>query len=340
MRAIRFTILVVACVLFANSVVAAQQEGDQPRRNNDRVLDNLFRLPPGAKLTDEQKEKLDALRKEKGPERVAKLAELQKKMLAIYTQEQRDARQQAFRAARDAGKDAREAQKAGNDAVELSKEQQVELDKARREQQGILLATRKDINAILGRTNDRPARGPRIKPTEANVKYGPHERNVLDFWKSESDKPTPVLVSIHGGGFRGGNKSVASSLLQQCLDEGISVVAITYRFSQHAIAPASFTDSARAIQFVRSKAKEWNLDPERFASTGGSAGAGISLWLGFHDDMADPNNDDPVSGSRRASRACSSATARRRTTRVSFASCSKKQILTNTQRWPNCTASI
>ena len=116
----------------------------------------------------------------------------------------------------------------------------------------------------------------------------------MDVWLAESDQPTPVLVSIHGGGFRGGNKSVNPGLLRQCLDEGISVVAITYRLSQHAIAPAPFHDSARAVQFVRHKAKEWNLDKRRFAATGGSAGAGISLWLGFHDDLADPDNSDPV----------------------------------------------
>jgi acetyl esterase/lipase len=53
-------------------------------------------------------------------------------------------------------------------------------------------------------------------------------------------------------------------------------------------------DSARAIQFARSKAKEWNIDPKRVASSGGSAGAGTSLWIGFHDDLADPANSDPV----------------------------------------------
>jgi acetyl esterase/lipase len=53
-------------------------------------------------------------------------------------------------------------------------------------------------------------------------------------------------------------------------------------------------DSARAVQFLRSKAKDWNIDPARFAATGGSAGAGISLWLGFHDDLAKPASADPV----------------------------------------------
>ena len=89
-------------------------------------------------------------------------------------------------------------------------------------------------------------------------------------------------------------RASAPALLDECLKSGISVVAITYRLSDEAKAPAQFLDSARAIQFIRSKAKEWNLDPSRIAATGGSAGAGISLWLGFHDDLADPKSEDPV----------------------------------------------
>ena len=134
----------------------------------------------------------------------------------------------------------------------------------------------------------------RTLPTYPDVKYGPYTRNVMDVWLAKSDKPTPVLVSIHGGGFMAGDKSVRPDLLTECLKSGISVAAITYRFSNEAIAPASFLDSARAIQFIRSKAKQWNLDPSKMAATGESAGAGISLWLGFHDDLADPNSEDPV----------------------------------------------
>src|SRR5689334_21029656 len=48
-------------------------------------------------------------------------------------------------------------------------------------------------------------------PAFKDVHYGPHERNVLDFWKAESKQPTPLLVSIHGGGFMRGNKCCASA---------------------------------------------------------------------------------------------------------------------------------
>ena len=132
-------------------------------------------------------------------------------------------------------------------------------------------------------------------PTETNVPYGDHERHVLDLYKAKGEGPTPVFIWIHGGGFRAGSKDrVAPALLDPLLSDGISLVSINYRLSQHAIAPACFLDGARAVQFVRSKAGEWGLDPNRIAVGGGSAGAGISEWIGFRDDMADAESDNPV----------------------------------------------
>ena len=136
---------------------------------------------------------------------------------------------------------------------------------------------------------------PKPAPDLADVSYGPHVRNVLDLWKARSDPPTPVVVFIHGGGFRAGSKEgVPVGLLTRLLANGISVMAINYRFSPEVSFPAHYLDSARAIQFARLNAKAWNLDPKRIGATGGSAGAGTSLWIGFHDDLADLKNSDPV----------------------------------------------
>ncbi|MBI3878722.1 MAG: alpha/beta hydrolase [Verrucomicrobia bacterium] len=138
------------------------------------------------------------------------------------------------------------------------------------------------------------------KPTLANVPYGPHERNVLDFSKAQSDRPTPLVFVIHGGGWLNGDKSGFNNTAQY-LAAGISVVAINYRFIPQAEADklvppvkGPLLDAARALQFVRSKAAEWNIDKARVAATGSSAGACSSLWLAFHPDMADPKSNDPV----------------------------------------------
>jgi acetyl esterase/lipase len=93
----------------------------------------------------------------------------------------------------------------------------------------------------------------------------------------------------------GGDKSGANKIfIRRCLDKGVSYAAINYRFRGDAPIQTILRDCARAIQFLRYKAKEFNLDKKRIASMGGSAGAGTSLWLAFHDDLADPRSPDPV----------------------------------------------
>lgn len=133
-------------------------------------------------------------------------------------------------------------------------------------------------------------------PTLENVAYGPHERNVLDFWRAESDAPSPVLIYIHGGGFVNGDKKGirGNAIVDSCLAKGVSFAAINYRFRSAAAIQDILRDAARAVQFIRYHAEAWHVDPKRIASYGGSAGAGTSLWLAFHDDLADPDSDDPV----------------------------------------------
>ena len=153
----------------------------------------------------------------------------------------------------------------------------------------------------LSFSKDRPlVYAPEIpKPTLSEIRYGKHERNLLDFWRAKSRKPTPLVFVIHGEGWKGGSKQRLSRFAEVnvLLQDSISVVAINYRFVTDLESPpvkALLQDAARALQFVRSKAKEWNIDKNRVGAAGGSAGACSSLWLAFHDDLADPNSKDSV----------------------------------------------
>jgi acetyl esterase/lipase len=159
-----------------------------------------------------------------------------------------------------------------------------------------LLSLTPPLAAQNARQNQNRQRQPdRLKPTHADVRYGEHERNVLDLYLARSDKPTPLVLYIHGGGFRGGDKGTLDPREgQSFLDAGYSIAAINYRLTNTAPAPAAYLDCGRALQFLRHHAPKWNLDPKRVASTGGSAGAGTSLWLALHDDLADPDSSDPI----------------------------------------------
>jgi acetyl esterase/lipase len=148
--------------------------------------------------------------------------------------------------------------------------------------------------------------------TEETVRYGEHERHVLDFWRADSDRPTPLVVVIHGGAWRSGSKERMQRFVDApaLLQAGISVAAVNYRLmahSQDVVPPvkAPLQDAARALQFIRSKAEEWNIDKERIGAAGGSAGACSSLWLLYHEDMAEPGSKDHVA--RESTRLCCAA---------------------------------
>ncbi len=133
-----------------------------------------------------------------------------------------------------------------------------------------------------------------IPPTLPDIPYGPDERHRIDLWLAEGEGPRPLLVYIHGGGWTTGDKSLRGPDLKPFLDRGISCAAINYRLTGAAPLPAPVHDAARAIQFIKFWAREWNLNPERIALTGGSAGACTSMWLLCHDDLADPKSPDPI----------------------------------------------
>jgi arylsulfatase A-like enzyme len=168
--------------------------------------------------------------------------------------------------------------------------------------------------ALVNEDQDGPAENPFReafwsqmggRPTVEDFAYGPHPKQRLHFWKSPratADAPAPLLFFIHGGGWQGGDRfSGLTGLLEPLLEAGVSVASVEYRFISEAMAEgieppvqAPLRDAARALQTVRSKAAEWHVDPGRIAASGGSAGACSSLWLAFHDDLADPQSADPV----------------------------------------------
>ncbi|MBN1518417.1 alpha/beta hydrolase [Candidatus Sumerlaeota bacterium] len=137
-----------------------------------------------------------------------------------------------------------------------------------------------------------------LQPTYEEVRYGPHGLQKLDLWKAPSDLPTPLLIYFHGGGFMGGSKQGIRSnprLIQDCLNHGISLVSANYRLAPGNPFPTPMKDGARAIQYVRSRAIGWNVDPKRIAAMGTSAGANMAIWIAVQDDMAEPDNKhDPV----------------------------------------------
>lgn len=133
------------------------------------------------------------------------------------------------------------------------------------------------------------------KPDLANISYGEHERNVLDIWFADKNKQTPLAIYIHGGGFITGSKEkINGNELTQLLAAGISVASINYRYKTIVPLPGAHNDAKQALQFIRSQAESWGLNKDKIGIWGGSAGAQISMWLGFSDEMANVNSNNPI----------------------------------------------
>jgi acetyl esterase/lipase len=122
-----------------------------------------------------------------------------------------------------------------------------------------------------------------------------HKSQCLDVYLAKSDKPTPAMIFIHGGGWRAGSKKNIPAWLKSFVAEGkLSVVSVEYRFTDVESHPAQVNDCLRAVQFVRHNARKWNIDEKRLGVTGGSAGGHLSAYVALHDDAADAKSKDPV----------------------------------------------
>jgi acetyl esterase/lipase len=98
----------------------------------------------------------------------------------------------------------------------------------------------------------------------------------------EGDGPFPVIVSIHGGAFKGGDKGDGQvNAMLEGLKRGYAVVSVNYRLSGEAIFPAQIYDVKAAIRWIRANAKQYKLNPNKIAAWGGSAGGHLSTLLGL-----------------------------------------------------------
>lgn len=133
-----------------------------------------------------------------------------------------------------------------------------------------------------------------------DLKYDKPDACTFDLYLPESRTAVPLVVIIHGGGFTNGDKADFNgydTIIGNMLKEKIAVASINYRFRRGDDGlgvKRCLDDAVRFIQYIRHKAPMYAIDKTRIACIGESAGAGTSLYLGFHDEMADPLASDPI----------------------------------------------
>ncbi|MEO8350395.1 MAG: alpha/beta hydrolase, partial [Chthoniobacteraceae bacterium] len=112
-----------------------------------------------------------------------------------------------------------------------------------------------------------------------------HPRQKLDLFvpKPKDGEKIPLLVWIHGGAWKEGDKADNPAL--PALAEGCAVAGINYRFSQQAVFPAQIEDCKAAIRWLRAHAAEYQIDPDRTGVWGISAGGHLAALLGTSGDV-------------------------------------------------------
>ena len=118
---------------------------------------------------------------------------------------------------------------------------------------------------------------------EKNIEYSnPDEQHLqLNMARPQNGKgPFPVIVCIHGGGFRAGSREGFNGLCQQLAKHGYVAVTVSYRLAPKYPFPAAIHDVKAAVRWVRANAEKYNIDTGRVGTTGGSAGGHLAQYLG------------------------------------------------------------
>jgi len=134
-------------------------------------------------------------------------------------------------------------------------------------------------------------------PTHSNVRYSPEfDRSTLDIWLPRANKPAPLIVFFHGGGFKGGDKARIPfrEEFMRLVGDGVAVASVGYPLlgDQGESGRIGGSDYDRilahtneAIRFLRDNADQYNLDREQFVVAGSSAGALISQHLAYREQL-------------------------------------------------------
>ena len=149
------------------------------------------------------------------------------------------------------------------------------------------LISREEHNAFLNRRRQakRPASYPEITiKRDLNYAGNDNPRQALDLLlpkKRTTQEPLPVVVFIHGGAWRSGNKNSGIGRLAPLVNDGdYAGVSVAYRLTAEAQWPSQIHDCKAAIRWIRANAKQHNLDPEKIAVWGSSAGGHLVSMLG------------------------------------------------------------
>ena len=119
--------------------------------------------------------------------------------------------------------------------------------------------------------------------TQTNVEYAQHDgiKLVGDLYKPKGLAKAPAIIAVHGGGWQNGSRAGYRYWGPYLARNGFTVLSIDYRLGKAGTYPGSVYDVKAAIQFVRAKAADLGVDPERIGLMGDSAGSHLVALVGL-----------------------------------------------------------
>ncbi len=138
--------------------------------------------------------------------------------------------------------------------------------------------------------------------TRPDLVYAEHDGTKLvgDLYLPKGRAKVPALVAIHGGGWQAGDRAYYKYWGPFLARNGYALFTIEYRLGKAGVYPAAVYDAKAAIQFVRAKAAEFDIDPDRIGLIGDSAGGYFAAMVALAGDQFnsayrdDPNADTPI----------------------------------------------
>lgn len=132
-----------------------------------------------------------------------------------------------------------------------------------------------DDRPTTGQSKNRPpTRIPESITPHLDIPYATHNdrKLLMDLFVPENARNAPAVLVVHGGGWLKGDKTKFRALALRLAQEGFVSAAVEYRLGGEARFPAGIQDCLSAVQFLRSHAEEYRLNPDRIGAVGGSAG--------------------------------------------------------------------
>ena len=142
-------------------------------------------------------------------------------------------------------------------------------------------------NASVSNVSDSSKYKPVVYPAtfkanlnEVYTKVNDWDGRMDIYYQPSSGKPTPIVINIHGGGWKNGVKETQGGFTN-FFKAGMSIANVEYRMTPQAKAPAAVEDLRCALIYLIKNAKQFNIDVNKIVVMGGSAGGHLALMTGL-----------------------------------------------------------